>query len=180
MAIEIEAKAYVKDLKEIETKILAMGAELSWQGEQKDTYYNHPKRDFARTDEALRVREIEGRVVLTYKGPKLDLVSKTREEIEVEITDSKAIKELLGKLGFTEVALVKKYRIKYLLDRLKVCLDDVMDVGKFVEIEISVPSSESGARVSEERDRIINVMKGLGLSMFERTSYLELLLEKSK
>jgi adenylate cyclase class 2 len=178
MAIEIEVKAHAEDLKEVETRILAKGAELTWQGEQRDTYYNHPNRDFAQTDEALRVRETQGRAVLTYKGPKLDPSSKTREEIELEIADSASMKPLLAKLGFTEVALVIKQRTKYAMDDLMVCLDDVVDVGKFVEIEVSVPSIESEARVSEERDRIIDVMKDLGLSKFERTSYLELLLEK--
>ena len=43
---------------------------------QRDTYYDAPHRDFAETDEALRVRrvETEGDVEsrLTYKGPLVD------------------------------------------------------------------------------------------------------------
>ena len=50
--------------------------------EQVDTYFSHPARDFAATDEALRIRSIDQENFVTYKGPKLDATTKTRREID--------------------------------------------------------------------------------------------------
>jgi hypothetical protein len=40
--------------------------------EETDLYFQHPARDFAASDEALRIRQKAGVCLLTYKGPKLD------------------------------------------------------------------------------------------------------------
>ena len=44
-------------------------------------------RDFAATDEALRIRRVGDANFVTYKGPKLDQSTKTRREIEVPLAD---------------------------------------------------------------------------------------------
>lgn len=180
MPIEIEAKAHAKNLKDVEEKIISMGAKLEWLGKQRDIYYNHPKRDFAETDEALRVREVDKKTILTYKGPKIDNLTKTREEIKVEVGDMTSIKELLGELGFKEKKVVKKLRKKYLLGKFKVCLDKVEGLGEFVEVEaISQPEKASG-EVHLLRDDVLRILEELGLKELERKSYLELLLAKDK
>lgn len=175
MSIEIEVKAYARNLREIKETILSMGATLVWQGEQADTYYNHPGRDFAATDEALRVREEEGRAALTYKGPKLDTLSKTREEIEVQIEDGSALKEMLKKLGFSEAGVVRKHRMKLALDEFEFCLDNVENLGEFVEIEVVLPSETSSMSIDAARDNVLTTLERLGLKEKERRSYLELL-----
>ena len=45
------------------------------------------RRDFARTDEALRLRHVGEFNYITYKGPKLDATTKTRREIEIGLAD---------------------------------------------------------------------------------------------
>jgi adenylate cyclase class 2 len=180
MPIEIEAKAYAKNLKEIERKILEIGAKLTWEGEQVDTYYNHPNRDFAETDEACRIREVKEKTYLTYKGPKIDSVTKTREEIKVQVEDTSSVSEILLKLGFKEVFIVKKHRKKFLLHEFKICLDSVENLGDFVEIETSVSSEFPEEKVAEIRDNILKIMEEWGLADLERKSYLELLLAKTR
>ena len=70
----------------VERILLERGATLSKDCDQVDEYFNHPCRDFAVTDEALRLRkDPDGK--MTYKGPKLDRTTKTREEIEMDIDD---------------------------------------------------------------------------------------------
>lgn len=178
MPIEIEAKAYADNLQVIEKKILSMGAKLKWQGEQKDIYYNHPARDFASTDEALRVREEGEEVVLTYKGPKIDDITKTREEIKVNVGDVPSIKEILIKLGFKEVGVVNKHRKKYILNEFKICLDDVDDLGGFVEIESLSYPEKSNENIEMQREDILKLLDELKIEKMERRSYLELLLDK--
>ena len=175
MPLEIEVKAYAKNLVDIQKKILSMGAELIWEGNQVDTYYNHPKRDFAATDEALRIRIEDREAIITYKGPKIDYVSKTREEIKVQVEDANAMSDILRKLNFKEVGVVKKQRKKFLLGKLKICLDTVENLGEFVEIEALGPSEGSKLDVEELRTLVLKTMDELDLKDKERMSYLELL-----
>src|ERR1700688_1176895 len=71
---------------------------------QVDRYYAHPARDFAQTDEALRIRRIGQANYVTYKGPKLDTTTKTRRELELPLAPGDAgaagFAELLEALGF--------------------------------------------------------------------------------
>ncbi|MFQ5888201.1 MAG: class IV adenylate cyclase, partial [Candidatus Hydrothermarchaeales archaeon] len=57
--LEIEVKAYVKDFDKIENAIVRQGGRFEKEEIQKDTYFNHPLRDFAKTDEALRIRRVD-------------------------------------------------------------------------------------------------------------------------
>ncbi len=146
----------------------------------EDTYYQHPCRDFSKTDEALRirVRRFNGHfeAFLTYKGPKIDLRSKTREEIEVLIEDPDAHARILESLGFREVLTVEKVREKYYVERgITLTLDEVEGLGKFVEIEAI---TDDKSKVPELVERLREILLELGVTRFERRSYLELLLEK--
>lgn len=179
MAMEVEVKAYAGNLREVEARIREMGAELTWVGEQVDTYYNHPERDFAKTDEALRIRKEKDRNSLTYKGPKVDELSKTREEIQFSIENAETAGIMLVKLGFTVAGTVKKHRKKFKLGDMKISLDSVDGLGDFVEIE-ALDTNISEQDVSKTRDRIIVIMDDLGLEKRERTSYLELLYPELK
>lgn len=56
--IEVEVKAHVSDFKGVKQRLIEIGAERIGEEHQEDTYFNAPHRDFAKTDEALRIREI--------------------------------------------------------------------------------------------------------------------------
>ena len=148
---------------------------------QTDTYYDAPHRDFAETDEAVRVRvetDHEASVAkLTYKGPLLDSESKTREEHETVVADEDAVRGILDGLGFEPAATVEKDRVFYTLDGYTVTLDAVTDLGEFVEIETEV---ETEAEIPAARDRARDLLSDLGVDYDDtiRTSYLGMLLSK--
>jgi adenylate cyclase class 2 len=175
MSMEVEAKAYCEDLSVIEELIKGLGAEYKEEIEQFDTYYNHPARDFAQTDEALRIRWVHEKAHLTYKGPKIDDITKTREEIAVEVEDGDHAKEILVKLGFSEVGTVRKIRKKYNFNEFVICMDKVDGLGSFVEMEAQCDSDDS-EEVSRLTGNILRTLKEWGLEKIERKSYLELLL----
>jgi adenylate cyclase, class 2 len=175
--IEVEVKASVKDFAAVREKLKILGAVKIKKEHQMDVYYNAPHKDFGETDEALRIREIpedgEKRIILTYKGAKLDNVSKTRKEIEVDVSDAKNTALILENLGFRRAAMVKKDRDIFHLDKFIVTLDMVYDVGNFVEIETEAHEDDD---TSESVERIFNIYKKLGIEEgFERRSYLELM-----
>jgi len=73
--IEVEVKVRA-DHSQVRSVLQKLGAIKIGIENQSDTYFAAPYRDFAKTDEALRIRSLDGKAVLTYKGPKLDKVSK--------------------------------------------------------------------------------------------------------
>lgn len=173
----MEVKAHVTDFKPIKNRLSEIGAKEHKFEHQEDVYFNAPHKDFAKTDEALRIREIPSKygsdLILTYKGAKLDDKSKTRREIEVKIDDKENAASILENLGFEEVQTVKKDRIIYLLQDYIITLDKVYDVGNFVEIERDI---KEGENYQEILDKIFEISRDLGIKDgFERRSYLELL-----
>lgn len=177
---EVEQKFPVADLAEMQAKLLDLGAEVSEPRLEVDCYYAHPARDFAATDEALRIRRVGRANRITYKGPKIDRTTKTRQEIELELppeeAGASAWANLLEVLGFRPVAEVRKRRRKALVPwqgrRVEVSLDDVEQVGTFAELELMAGAGD----VEAARGCIASLAGHLGLSESERRSYLELLL----
>jgi adenylate cyclase class 2 len=178
--LEIEAKFPVSDHGEVQHQLRAWGAHFDEEREDADQYFNAPDRDFARTDEALRVRSIGPANLVTYKGPKTDALTKTRTEIEVPLAAGTPIAEEFGRLlvylGYRPVAVVRKRRSIVHLKReefdLEICLDNVDEVGRFVEVEILAPPEALEAA----RKVLLKVAADLGLKGQERRSYLEMLL----
>ncbi len=171
--LEVEAKAHLPDPERIIPLIIELGGREIYFTVQRDTYYRHPNRDFAQTDEALRIREEEGRSFITYKGPKLDAETKAREELEVPLVDPRDLGVLLLRLGFEPVAVVEKRRRGYLVGTLEVTVDEVKGLGFFLEVE-----AKNCDDLEEGKGKVLGLMDALGLDQMERKSYLELLLER--
>jgi adenylate cyclase, class 2 len=180
--LEIEMKFPVADFAPIERRLAEWGAIADIRREDVDQYFKPPDRDFAQTDEALRLRRIGMANFVTYKGPKRDAQTKTRTEIEVALAEGAAAAEdfarLLTHLRYRPVAVVRKHRRLFHLRRedftLEVCLDEVADLGRFVELEILAPEES----LEKARTVLQQVAGALGLSNSERRSYLELLLAR--
>jgi adenylate cyclase class 2 len=147
---------------------------------QIDRYFAHPVRDFARTDEALRIRTIGCRSYVTYKGPKLGNAAKTRREIELPLDahdhDGSQFSELFTVLGFSSVAAVEKSRRNFVVRRdgvdVQGSLDSVNGLGDFLELELLADEG----RLDLVQRTIREVANELGLGSDERRSYLEMLL----
>jgi adenylate cyclase class 2 len=169
--LEIEIKAACDDLRAVEKRLSELGGTFCGEVEQADLYLAHPCRDFAATDEALRLRSSGGSTTLHYKGPKLDRISKSREELYVEVPDPPTMSLLLERLGFRPVAEVRKTRRTYQVGKVEVALDRVAGLGGFVELEVQDSPLEEG------REMLFDLLKKLDLERTERRSYLELLLD---
>ena len=177
MRVEVELKVPVESLSEVEGRLVAMGAAKLFEERQVDVYLQHPCRDFASTDEALRLRLVGGRCTLTYKGPKLSSTCKARREVEVEVSSYEGALSILEALGFRRVASIVKDRRAYSIDGLAVYLDSVDGLGCFVEVE-----APRGLSINEAESRVRGLAERLGLPLERATtkSYLELALEKAE
>lgn len=146
---------------------------------QRDTYFDAPHRNFAATDEALRVRvETRGETTeqrVTYKGPPLETTAKTREERETVVGDGAEVTAILERLGFEPAATVEKHRHRYRVGEFTVTLDSVTDLGEYLEVE---GQAESDADLDALEDRVGELLGKLGVSSADHisTSYLGLVL----
>jgi adenylate cyclase, class 2 len=178
--LEVEMKYRAPDPAPVEARLRDWGATLIADHKEEDHYLNAPDRDFARTDEALRLRRIGEKNFLTYKGPRRDTETKTRTELEVHCPPgddpAAAVLALFGHLGYRRTAVVKKDRRIYEFVRdgftLHVCLDNVESVGRFVELEIVADE----ARETDALRTIAGTATELDLRDGETRSYLEQLL----
>ena len=174
---EVEVKARVPSAEAARERLRALGAQRLGKEEQRDTYLAHPQRDFASTDEALRLREAWGEAELTYKGPKLDARTKTREELTTKVSSAREASLMLERLGFRPVAVVAKWRETWKLRGAEVAVDEVEGLGAFVEVELDTEHREDVPALGE---RALALLKELGADESLRTSYLELLLAQRK
>ncbi len=165
---EIEIKAYNDNPVEVKEKLSNIGAKYIETREERDLYFNHPLRDFGKTDEALRLRLVSSKCLVTYKGPKISMETKARIEYETGIEDIEVFFNILNALGFITSGEVKKKRELYILDDIKITLDSVDGLGEFVEIE------KQGFMSVDVEKELFDIAARLGLSRFERRSYLEL------
>lgn len=178
---EVELKFPLSDPDRILAELESLGAQRLPAVEQRDAYFAHPVRDFGETDEALRIRCVGEHNVVTYKGPKIDPQTKTRQEIEIPFADGAAtadqLAELLTRLGFRSVRTVAKRRTPFRLvwenRELDVAFDELAGLGAFLEIELL--ADENGRNAA--RDCILRLAERLQLRNSERRSYLCLLLE---
>lgn len=183
---EVELKFRLADAAAVERRLEDRGARFGPPFEQVDRYFAHPARDFAATDEALRLRRVGDDVAITWKGPRIDAATKTRQEIELPLAAARGPDggttlarwtDLLERLGFRPVREVAKRRriARVPVDgpAIEACLDNVAGLGSFLELELAAPA----AGIDAARTCIEAVARDLGCGPPERRSYLELLLE---
>jgi adenylate cyclase, class 2 len=179
MRYEVEQKYAVPDRVILELQLDKLGIVWSATVHQRDAYYNHPTRDFSQTDEAIRIRTSAGKHYITYKGPRIDQTTKTRQEIEIPFGDratSTAAEQLLSALGFVYVAVVEKTRRTGILvwqdQPLTIAIDEVVGLGTYIEIEL-MASEES---LAAAQDVVQQTASKLQLKDSIRVGYLDLLL----
>ncbi len=183
---EVEMKFRVDSLEEFEQRIAVFGVTFDPPVEEIDQFYQHPSRNFAETDEGLRIRRrvyADGteEKYLTYKGPKIDPVTKTRKELEVRLGDTDPWNDILESLSFhpaMTVAKIRRYGKLAVDDRpFEILLDMLPELirrgehGNFVEIETIADETA----MEPARQAVIDLAAELGLTENVRMGYLELL-----
>lgn len=187
--IEVEVKYRLEDAAAFEQELLrSAGAVLVSEVQQCDQYFDHPCRDFEVTDEALRLRTVrivgQSEVIqICYKGPRIDTITKTREELECDLlthTESanpSVMHRILRAVGFVESGIVRKDRRSFECRpngvTLTISVDRLDRIGAFAEIEIVCAEQDRPSAT----DAVLQFAASLGLVESERRSYLELLAE---
>ncbi|MCQ2532529.1 MAG: class IV adenylate cyclase [Saccharofermentans sp.] len=186
--VEVEIKLKVDSADLIEKKLVELGFKKGQTLQEIDYYYNGVDRDFRESGEALRLRlteSLDGSAIvadrpgepliqMTYKGPKLDKVSMSRVEHQVNIDDFETMQSILSSLGYKPVMPVIKLRRELFSEEMTACVDTVDGLGDYLELEIIV--DEENQR-EDALNKIADVLNKMEYSISDTTtiSYLSML-----
>ncbi|MCQ2473551.1 MAG: class IV adenylate cyclase [Saccharofermentans sp.] len=186
--IEVEVKLKIDSAESIEKKLIELGFKKGQTLQEIDYYYNGVDRDFRASGEALRLRLVESLdgsavvadrpgeplIQMTYKGPKLDNVSMSRVEHQVNIDNFETMLSILSSLGYKPVEPVIKLRRELFSEEICACVDTVDGLGGYLELEIM---ADEESQRENALDKISVVLKQLGYSISDTTttSYLSML-----
>jgi adenylate cyclase class 2 len=142
MPTEIEAKMRVLDFSPTRVRLKELRATRQSRVIETNIIFDNADHSFSAAAQGLRVRQVRDpdtgnqlSSTLTYKGPPHPGPLKSREEIELKISDGPAAVELLGRLDMTPILTFEKLRESWQLDQCHIELDQVPHLGSFVEIE---------------------------------------------
>jgi adenylate cyclase class 2 len=132
---ETEVKFYLRDPAQLANQILAAGGRLHIpRTHEFNLRFDTPDREFQRAHRVLRLRRDQTNR-LTYKeGGRIQDGALRRMEIEFDVGDFDAARQMLEALGFEVVFAYEKYRTTYELKGTQIMLDE-LPFGDFVEIE---------------------------------------------
>lgn len=164
MKNEIEVKAKVRDLDNIISKLEELGCIMNQPVAQDDCVYNkkgvNPK-DHNHGTPVLRIREQMGRITFTLKknrSNELDCIEK-----EVDVSNKNRLEEIIELLDFEKTVEVHKKRRRGKCNDYEICLDEVDNLGSFIEVEKM--SDEDGEKVQKE---LFDFLKSLGIKDEDR------------
>ncbi|MCD6194464.1 MAG: class IV adenylate cyclase [Candidatus Aminicenantes bacterium] len=164
---EIEVKIKIKSLTSLFQQLETLGAQkIKEKYYETNTLYDFPSQELLQKRSALRVRKINKKCFLTYKGPPQPSRSfKIREEYETEVKNEKQLRKILKKLGLKQTFTYAKYRTVYRYQRLKIFVDET-PIGNFIELE-------------GKQSDIVKIAKLLGYSRrdFIKKDYIQLIKE---
>lgn len=130
---EVEQKYKVKNPASVRRNIKKLGAKLLQKGYEKNTLWDYEGLVRGKGS-VLRVREVNGKGLLTFKGPKMKSRFKKRLEVEMPV-EAKKTEVILKTIGFKPTTHYEKYREEYVLGKFHITLDRLKRFGWFVEIE---------------------------------------------
>ena len=167
--VEIEVKIRIIDIKNLGEKILQLGAKLEKERfYEENTLYDFPSKILYKKRQALRLRKMNKKSFLTFKGPpQKSRKFKIREEYETEVKNEKQLRKILKSLGFVPVFNYEKHRTVYRKKSLKIFLDET-SIGNFIELE-------------GKRGEIVKFANALGVSKreFIKLDYIQLIKKES-
>jgi adenylate cyclase, class 2 len=132
---EVEIKFLIPDIKELESKLKKLGFRcVTSSTHEVNTLYDLPGQKLRRKGELLRLRKYGNTWKVTHKAKALPGKHKSREELEITVSDGKLTDEILRALGYTPTFVYEKFRSEWSDGEGHVVLDHT-PIGNVAEIE---------------------------------------------
>lgn len=137
---EIEIKVQLENSNKL-TELLKREAKLIKEERQIDEYFSPKENSFTAEDpvkEWLRLRDENGVCSINYKYWHYDSAGRSNhcDEYETTIKNAQEMRSILTALKFDPIIVVDKARKSYLYGEYEVSIDEVKNLGSFVEIEL--------------------------------------------
>ena len=184
MNIEVEIKMKIDNFQEIKEKVSSIGKLLK-SINQIDEYYIPAQRDFfahkPQPIEHLRIRTNPNKTVFEYTRT-INLKDTGdydyAEEYETEISNPEEFKKALEFLDFKKVVTIDKKREYWICGDIEIALDEVKDLGFFIEAEAKGEFKD----FVEAKKKCADFLTSLGIQNVERDEvkmgYPQIFLEK--
>jgi len=138
----LELKARVDDLMRLRNIATKLGAAFGGKDRQIDTFYKVPEGRFK-----IRESSITGNELIAYS--RRDKGGAMESEYErVRLYDVTRFKRLLGRALDFEAVVVKQREI-FILGNARIHLDEVENLGSFIEFELELDNEETGNHSAE-------------------------------
>lgn len=158
MNIEVEIKARIKDFNDIKKILQEIGAGFAKTENQIDKIFGASK--FLDSEHKIveggivaRIRENNGKRTLDFKEI---LRQKGGIELICEIPSIELATKFLNKLDFEEAFTIKKTREVFSYQDFTICLDEVEQLGKFVEVEKVISNEKEKDKTRQECLEFLN------------------------
>jgi adenylate cyclase, class 2 len=161
---EIEVKIRVENLESLVQKLAEQGCVLSAPIHQHDAIYSQVgSTDVWETSKqgqtVMRIRREGIKAEFNLKQQRSNELDNL--EYETTVDDPEAVHNILAILGYTPQVEVKKVRRKGKLNGYEICLDEVEELGNFVELEKLTDENSDPLQIQEE---LLQTLESLGLS----------------
>ncbi len=133
---ETEIKLAVPDVAQAQQLLRKAGFRLSKRRVfESNQLFDTPGLRLRTSGTLLRIRDVGRTALLTYKGPVSTDKHKSREELELNVSDAPMLAAILEKLGFEPMFLYEKFRTVYCRDAGGEATLDETPIGVFLELE---------------------------------------------
>ena len=175
---EIEIKAHLRNKKSVMDQLRVLGCVFSDPIKQEDVVYVQKVgslETFLSNKIYLRIRVNNGSK--TIFNLKEDIGALVAIEHEVEVSSKTEMENILSIIGYQAAVGVNKIRVKTKYKGCEICVDDVEELGAFIEME---KMSEEGDALKIQEE-LFQFFESLGIKRDERVTkgYDILMLEKA-
>lgn len=147
----------------------------------KDSFFYINNKGFEESLKYLRIRFKEDGDFVCFK----EVHNKNTDkhvycsEIETKVEDGKKLLTLFHKLGYENKTIIDKKREKYLFEDFEIVIDDVKDLGKFVEIEVINKKYDD---TEKEFHRLFDFLHNIDIKDFKehKDGYVFMILNRHK
>ncbi|MBI5021075.1 MAG: class IV adenylate cyclase [Ignavibacteriales bacterium] len=166
MPVNLEIKAHVNDLQVAENIAIEIGAHETGVLIQTDTYFNSPNG-------RLKMREVpDSDAELIFYNREEDSVQRRSNFYIYKTINASDLKEILAS-SYGIRAVVEKKRKLYMLGTTRIHIDQVKDLGSFLEFEI--PMGDNNQTPSGIMNYLIDRFN-ISHDQFITKSYIDLML----
>ena len=167
MPVNIEIKARVRDFKALQEAAVQISDTPCQIIPQQDTFFNCPQG-------RLKLRELSPNSGQLIYYQRQDISGPKHSEYHIFTTDDPINLKLILSKAYDIRGIVKKIRYLYLVGQTRIHLDDVMNLGHFMELEVVLKPEQTDAEGQAIAKRIMDEL-GIQDSDLIDSAYMDLI-----